>query len=227
MLQTYREFIDLVNQWGFMPFYGKFLPGFPTLQSETLEGQWHTGQDESDPWRWKDRAAAEKALAFGSILGGFKGFVAPALYPHFYAACSPASSPEERYEQGQLSAAGWQVYRLFAAGEVLSTADVRQALGVSQKAGAGQVDAALKDLEKTYVLTVCGNKRKVSAAGQEYGWPANTYQLVRHWAPAAWLQAAGGIRPPEARAAILERGQAIAPGVDVAALGKVLFGQAG
>ncbi len=225
MLRTYAEFLALVNELGFFPFYGRFLPGFPMLQTETTEDQWHTGDRETDPWQWKDRAAEERQLAFGCILGGHKGFIAKQLYPLFYAACHSTISMEERYGRGELSQTAWQLHRLFAGGAVLSTAEIRQALGVTKKEGASQVDATLKELQKGFVITVCGNRRKVSLDGREYGWPANTYCRVTDWTPDGWLDGSDEIDPAEAREQLLDIGCSIAPSGDRQALSKVLFGR--
>lgn len=225
MLKTYDEFILKVNELGFLPFSGRFPEGFPLLQSETTEEQWHTGDPETDPWQWKDRAAQDRELAFGCILGGNKGFVAKRLYPLFYAAFSPAETMDERHDYGELSQATWDLYRLFADGAELSTADVRKALGVTKSTGAGQVDTALKTLQKEYVITVCGNKRKVSFDGLEYGWPANTYCLVEHWAPSGWLDGASETDSSEARSRILDIGCSFGSHIDRAALSKQLFGK--
>ncbi|MGE5654798.1 MAG: hypothetical protein ACM3ZQ_11155, partial [Bacillota bacterium] len=199
MLRTYDEFVARVNELGFLPFHGRFLPGFPMLQAETLEEQWHTGDNETDPWRWKDRAAEEKQLAFGCILGGNKGFIAKRLYPLFYVACHPSISVEERWGRGELSQTSWQLHKLFTGGQDLSTAEIRQALGVTKKQGASQVDTAVKELQKEFVITVCGNRRKVSLDGREYGWPANTYSRVRDWAADGWLDGIEEMDRDEAR----------------------------
>ena len=90
LLNTYDEFIARVEALGFMAL-SPLVPGLPSLGGETAESQWHTGLD-SDPWRWKDRAAEEKRLAYGCILGGHKGFVTRRMYPIFYAAFHPTSS---------------------------------------------------------------------------------------------------------------------------------------
>lgn len=225
MLKTYDEFVARVNDLGFFPFYGRFLNGLPILQLETEEKQWHTGDPETDPWQWKDRAAEEKELAFGCILGGYKGFISRQLYPLFYSACSPADSMEERYDSGELSQTVWELYRLFADGTVLSTAEVRKLLGVTQKSGAGRVDSALKGLQKEFIITVCGNKRKLSLDGLEYGWPANTYCLVENWMPADWLANTEKIDPAEARRRILDIGCSIGNQLDRTALSRLLFGR--
>lgn len=225
MLKTYDEFIARVNELGFLPFHGKFPQGFPMLQSETTEEQWHTGIDATDPWRWKDRAAEERELAFGCILGGQKGFIAKRLYPLFYIACQPSRSMEERYARGELSQTTWQLHKLFAGGSVLSTAEIRTALGVTKKGGASQVDTAMKELQKEFIITVCGNRRKVSSEGREYGWPANTYCRVTDWAPDGWLGDGGEMDPNEARRQLLDIGCSIGTDADRAALSKLLFGK--
>lgn len=223
MLETYDDFIARVEELGFFPFYGKFLDDYPTLQSETMENKWHTGEKETDPWKWKDRAAEEKKLAFGCILGGYKGFISKRLYPLFYAACHPSIEMKERYEKGELSDTSWHLYQMFEIGTVLSTADIRKMLGVTRKSGASKVDNAIKLLQKEFILTVCGNKRKVSFEGAEYGWPSNTYCLVHDWASEGWLDGINDIDPDDARNKILNIGCSIGRNVDRLALSKILF----
>jgi hypothetical protein len=193
------------------------------LQAETAESQWHTGDPETDPWQWKDRAAMEKKLAFGCILGGYKGFISKELYPLFYAACHPAGDAEELYDSGELSHAAWQLYQLLEHDTVLSTADIRKALHVTKKSGASRVDTAVEELQRKFYITVCGNRRKVALNGQEYGWPANTYTRVEDWIPEDWLHCAENIDPEGARSRILDIGCSIGSGIDRQALSKLLF----
>ncbi len=225
MLKTYDEFIARVSELGYFPFYGRFIAGMPTIADETLEAQWHTGDEETDPWQWKDRAAKERKLAFGCILGGYKGFVSQRFYPLFYAACHPAETVEERYANGELSQSAYMLYQLFEGGGELSTADIRKAAGTSKKNGATRTDAAMKHLQKEYLVTVCGNRRRVSLDGQEFGWPANTYCLVTEWAPKGWLDGAADIPARDARRMIVEAGVGFGNGVDAATLARLLFGK--
>ena len=55
LLTTYEDFVARVESLGFMAL-SHLLPGLPSLGDETAESLWHTGLD-TDPWRWKDRAA--------------------------------------------------------------------------------------------------------------------------------------------------------------------------
>jgi len=75
--------------------------------------------------------------------------------------------------------------------------------------GSARVDSRLRALQAAYYITGAGNARKVSRAGQEYGWPAMRYQRVLDWAPESWLTDAPRMRVNEAWEMILDAGLAI------------------
>ena len=220
MLTTYEDFIARVETLGFMPL-SEVLPGLPSLGAETPENLWHTGL-ETDPWRWKDRAAAEKRLAYGCILSGQKGFVTQRMYPVFYAAYHPAQPMPERWAEGTLNQRAWQVWQLFEEAGTLTISAVRQTLGVTRKKGGSAVDRAIEQLQREYYLTIDGSERKISAKGEPYGWPVNRYSRVADWAPAGWLDDAKDWPAAEARAAILDDGVAMSKDVERKDLAKKL-----
>jgi hypothetical protein len=89
---------------------------------------------------------------------------------------------------------------------------VRQTLGASRKQGVSTVEAAFKQLQREYYITVDGNERKVSAKGEFYGWPVSRYRRVVDWAPASWLGSAKDWSAEEARELILDDGVAMSRG---------------
>ena len=220
MLSTYEDFIARVESLGFMAL-SHLLPGLPSLGDETAESLWHTGLD-TDPWRWKDRVAEEKHLAYGCILGGHKGFVTQRMYPIFYAAFHPTLSMPERWAGGTVSQRTWQLWQLFEEKGTLNISQVRQTLGTSRKQGASAVDTAIQQLQREYYITVDGNERKVNAKGEFYGWPVNRYRRVVDWAPAGWLDSAKDWSTEDARELILDDGVAMSDGVNRQDLAKKL-----
>lgn len=221
LLRSYEDFIYRVDELGFMAL-SDILPGFPSLSEETPEENWHTGNTDSDPWRWKDRAAEEKRLAFGCILGGHKGFVAPRMYPVFYKAYHPREHMEERREAGQVSQTAWQLWKLFEEKTLIDTSEIRLELGVTLKKGGSRVDRAIGELQQYYYITVAGNRRKTDRYGQPYGWPANVYDRVENWAPGEWLQLNPDLEQEEARELILANAAALGRKLDIPALKRVL-----
>lgn len=220
LLNTYGEFLSHVENMGALAFSGKFVEGFPKLQDLTVLEQWHTGDQDTDPWQWKDRAAAEHRLAFGCLLAGRKGFISREMYPYFYAACCSEYSIEERFASGEVSRDKMSVYKLFEGGAELTTGEIRRALGVTKKHGASRADAVVASLQSEFLISVCGNRRKIDKDGQEYGWASNAYCLTEIWA-GDWL--CNLPERDEAREHILTH--FASQGVDRQELGKTLFGK--
>ncbi|NLT15852.1 MAG: hypothetical protein GXY05_16125 [Clostridiales bacterium] len=222
MLKTYADFLSCADTCGVMVFSGKFTEGFPNLYDMTAHSQWHTSDPDTDPWQWRDRAAMDKRLAFGNILGGRKGFISPKLYPLFYSACRPDGSMEERWRWGHVKKTVYDVYRLFEEGTPLDTVEIRRRMNVRKSEGASAVDSAVVTLQREFYITVCGNRRKVSFDGTEYGWPANIYCLVDDWA-ADWLKEPL-LPTDEARARILAHITGLNRSIDIKKTKKLLFG---
>jgi hypothetical protein len=220
MLTTYEDFIARVELLGFMAL-SPLLPGFPSLGGETPESLWHTGLD-TDPWRWKDRASEEKRLAYGCILGGYKGFITQRMYPIFFAAFHPIPTMQERWATGIVNQRTFQLWQLFEKEGTLNVSQLRQILGVSRKQGASGLDTSIQQLQQEYYITVDGNIRKISSKGEFYGWPVIRYRRVTDWAPAGWLDSAKDWSVVEARELILDDGISMSDGVNRKDLAKKL-----
>lgn len=221
MLQRYEDFLYRVDELGFMTL-SNVLPGFPSLSEETPKEIWHTGDFETDPWRWKDRAAEEKRMAFGCILGGNKGFVSARMYPLFYKAFQPEEHMEERRESGKVSQTAWKLWQLFEEKTLLNTSDIRHEMGVTAKKGGSKVDTAIQELQQYYYITVAGSRRKLDKLGQPYGWAANVYDKVRNWVPEEWMNGSTGLGREEAIERILDTGVANGNDVTRAELSRML-----
>jgi hypothetical protein len=220
MLANYEQFLERAEQLGYMPF-SHFMLGFPSVSSETPSHIWYTGDDDTDPWRWKDRAAEDKRLAYGCILGGHKGFITGRMYPVFLAAFRQEQSIPERYEAGLVDRMTWRTWQLFEEHRNLETHRLRRLMGVNKQTSS-KVDAILRRLQQEFCITVAGSLQKVSAQGKLYGWRSNIYRMVEDWAPASWLNEANLWSAEEARALILDDGVAMSQGVTRAELARKL-----
>ena len=211
-LTHYQELIDLVEALGFLVM-SEMTPGLPSLASLTRKDSWHTGDPDTDPWQWKDRASSEKKLAYGCILNGQKGFIAERCYSAFYIIYHPHEPMQVRRAEGLIDQTTWLLWNQFEKHGALSTFEVRRLMaGESQQTS--RVDSRLQALQASFYITGAGNARKISRAGQEYGWPAMRYQRVEEWAPETWLSDARGLRSKEAWEIILEAGEAAAATVN-------------
>ena len=220
-LTNYSRFLARVDELGFMPM-SKFLPGFPSLSAETPQSIWFTGDPDTDPWSWKDRAAEDKHVAFGCLLNGHRGFVSASMYPFFFKAFHPREHMEERRAYGLVNPTVWELWRLFEMQPRLSTSEIRRLMGVMHKSGGSKVDGAVKELQRLYYITVAGNRRKTDRFGRPYAWPANLYEKVVDWAPSGWLKPIPGMTVEDAQDEILDRGIEIGVNVSREDLAKKL-----
>ena len=211
-LTSYQDFVEQVNEMGFLPMSG-LTPGLPSLGDLTPDGNWHTGDPDTDPWQWKDRAAREKKLAYGCILNGQKGFVSSQLYAAFYTAFHPPEPMPVRWAEGLVDRTTWSLWNLFEKQSVVNTFEAHRMLA-GNSSSSSRIDSRLQALQAAYYITGAGNARKVSRAGQGYGWPAMRYQRVLDWAPEGWLTDAPGMRVNEAWEIILDAGLAISAAAD-------------
>ncbi|NLM09208.1 MAG: hypothetical protein GX213_00155 [Clostridiaceae bacterium] len=221
LLRKYEDFVNRVDELGFMAL-SDILTGFPSLSSETPKENWHTGNPEIAPWRWKDRAAEEKRLAYGCILGGHKGFVSPRMYSVFYTAFHPKEPMEERRAAGLVSQTVWQLWQLFEEKTMLNTSEIRSEMGVTLKKDGTKVDKAILEMQQYYYITVAGSRQKIDKYGKSYGWPANVYDKVENWVPQEWMKLNSGLSPEEARERILDAGIAISKNINRKELTKTL-----
>ncbi|MFC2028295.1 hypothetical protein ACFLTX_00015 [Chloroflexota bacterium] len=218
MLQTYDAFIARVEAIGFFPF-SQIISGLPSMVAETPKEIWHTGL-ESDPWRWKDRAAEEKRLAYGCILGGHKGFITRRMYPIFYTAYHPFKPMPDRWSTGTINQMTWKIWGLFEETGVLTISQVRKMLGVSRRKGGSAADAAIKILQQEFYITMDGSERKINARGEFYGWPVNRYRRVVDWVSEGWLNTTGQWDAVQAGQSILDEGMAMSVDIDRKVLAK-------
>ncbi len=219
-LLRYSDFLERVDTLGFL-FLTDVLPGFPSVSAETRGKQWHTGESDTDPWQWKDRAAAEKRMAFGCLLGGHKGFIAPWLHADFMRVCQPAGALEERWIDGALRPAVWDLWQLFEQHPVLGSNDLSAYWKATGHKGTSGLDSAIRDLQREFWITVAGNRQKRNRQGEPYGWPHLLYERVDAWRPTSW-PASAEAEVNASRARILAAGKKAAPGIAAQALAKVL-----
>jgi hypothetical protein len=180
---TYDDFIEKVNELGF------FLPvsGFPSASSFIKEGQQWSGKPDLDPWLWKDRAPSDKKLAYTSLCGGRKGFIAPKYYSIFYDAFHPNRTMDERQDAGLLSYYEWKLWNLLSSeGRALGTHEYRKLLGVKTGNGKSALDTAVLNLQLTFEVTLTGPVDMLDKNGIAYNTSVGC-GLIEDWVPEEWM----------------------------------------
>ena len=221
LLMYYQDFIERVDELGFMS-YSNILPGLPSLHNETPKSIWYTGNIDTDPCCWKDRVAGEKKLAYGSIIGGNKGFVSERMYSKFYTAYHMKTSMEESWENGHVSEMTWKLWNLFEKDLKYGTSELRKILGVTPKDGGSRLDKSLTELQHCYYITISKTEQRIDKNGHPYGSPQNVYEKVLNWVPKDWMKDTE-ISEEEARELIIQTVLSMGQNISRNQIEKLLF----
>ena len=193
-IRSYDDFVQDLREAGFS-MGGDRDGGVFTLASFFgPEIRWHTEDAQTDPWEWRIRVLREyRDLAYGKFFFGNGGYITGEWFPCFYAA-RRATAPEdaggrrirfrgtktleEEYEDGNVSREALTIYRLLQEYRELPAHQLRQYGGFAGKEYASAFERALVQLQAGFYISICGQARKVSRKGEEYGWFSSVFCLT-------------------------------------------------
>ena len=72
MIRTQEDLENLIEEWGFVPFFENEIEGF-SIKEQVDPKLWFT--EEDGPWEWKGRIAVKGRCAYGKFFGKKAGFV--------------------------------------------------------------------------------------------------------------------------------------------------------
>ncbi len=80
-LQSMEHLTELINEYGFFPFFISPIPGFSVI--DATPGVWqHDGSD--GPWQWKGPMLRDRNLAYGKFFNRKHGYISMEWFPHFW-----------------------------------------------------------------------------------------------------------------------------------------------
>ena len=185
----YNDFIEKVNKAGFWNQYTNYIDQNIFVYG-TENGQAYSGDYETDTEIWKKRVAQEKKLAYGHFFNGKPGgYIAPCFYSIFIDAFRPRITMEERFKSGKLSKYERDIWNLLnQEGKPLSLSDFRKSMGIlsKDKVMYRKLESALKQLQMTFDITVCGIIEGLYDNGESFSFTG--YDKVDNWVPKEWME---------------------------------------
>jgi len=128
---------------------------------------------------------------------------------------------DDDYFSGNLSHMAKRIYELVEQNGALPVHVIRQEGGFG-KEGKSQFDRAITELQMKLYITMCGNVRKLSMRGEEYGWPSTVFCTVGQFWGESILDQASRITREEAIEKITKQIYALNPDADSRRIGKFI-----
>lgn len=194
---TYEDVKRLVKEIGILPL-SSFIPEHPSLESLTVQEQWHTGL-ETDPWLWRDRLPGDGLAAYGRFFAKKPLLISSELFPLITNLLEDPYSVDERYSDGELSKAAVDVYHAIANNEGIDVKALRTATDLKSKESKNEFDRALIDLQSKADILIAGISERLNANGTKNGWNSACYMTASHWMELHGIEK-NSLPTPEAKA---------------------------
>lgn len=200
IIQTYAEFIGLLNEAGFVTLGGS--GPVLGLNRVTPPENWHTGLADTDPWEWKRLLCERRDGTYTRARGHLAFFISWDWLPSFIAAYTPELPAQERYEMGLVSRDQMAMRALFMERPVWARHEIRSQMPDLKKSALERgLNALMADME----IVISGEAQKLSWDGRPVGWPSCAYERMENWAGARIFEQAMQRNPVEERQKIREQ----------------------
>lgn len=192
---SFGDFVDALHKAGFSLGGGNG-EGVFTLAWQFGESvQAHTENPETDPWEWRMRVLNEcDDIAYSKLFFNKSGYISKEWYPYFLAVRRDSKGFRDAYLSGTISNIAKRIYEIVDHNDVIPLHIIKQE-GNFGKEDKSKFDRAITELQMKMYITMCGNARKLSAKGEEYGWSSTMFCTVeKFWDGSVFDKAAAIMR---------------------------------
>lgn len=172
-VQTWEELIDLVNELGFLPLFKNEVDGL-SAEENTSDLYWWSGDEEQDPWEWRELIARSGQVAYGKFFGKKAGFISKEWFPHFANYRRDGYDFDSRWDEELAPMRQKRIMdRFFEKAEWFSY-ELKQQAGFG-KGGEKNFEGTVTDLQMGGYLLIRDFRRRINRKGAPYGWPISVY----------------------------------------------------
>ncbi len=171
--------------------------------------EWFTGNPDTDPWEWRNRAVTERNdIACAKLFFNKSGYITKPWYPYFLSARrvndEGIKSFEDAYMSGSISHEAKRVYECIETNGHIPAHDIKRLTSFG-KQEQNRFERALVELQRNMYITVCGRQQKISRVGEAYGWHSAVFCMTEEFWGSELFDEAAEIDPHEAEQKITAR----------------------
>jgi hypothetical protein len=172
-IHTVGAAIEYINQIGFLPFFKNDIPGF-SLEEKTVADYWWSGDENKDPWEWREIIARSGEVAYGKFFDKKAGFISKEWFPYFANYRRDGYDFDALWDDEKASLRQKKIMDLFDAENELYSFEVKKKAGFG-KGGEKNFDGTIAKLQMQTYLCVRDFRQKKSKSGAAYGMPVAVY----------------------------------------------------
>jgi hypothetical protein len=172
-IHTVEEAIEYINRIGFLPFFKNDIPRF-SLEERTVSDYWWSGDENKDPWEWREIIARSGEIAYGKFFDKKAGFISKEWFPYFANYRRDGYDFDALWDDEKASLRQKKIMDLFEIENELYSFEVKKKAGFG-KGGEKNFDGTIARLQMQTYLCVRDFRQKKSKSGAAYGMPVAVY----------------------------------------------------
>lgn len=207
-LRSAQDIADLVEKWGFLPFFANRIEGF-SIEEHCPKELWFAA-DVDGPWEWKAPVARLCGGMYGKLFGGKAGFVSRDWLPHLANFRRDGYDFDSRMDEGVAPEKEIYLYKTISdEGRVISRR-LKQLCNYG-KGGNKGFDAVMTSLQMQTYICVSDFVYDRDKLGRPYGWGIAEYATPESLLGDDSVRSAYKFRPSRSYELMFEHLRALLP----------------
>ena len=222
VIKTKSDLINVINEYGFIPFFENSISGFSIEEHISSDCWWHSDTGQWSAWEWKGPVIRECGCAYGKFFENRAVFISREWFPDFANYRRDGYDFDARWDDGLTSYRDKDLYELLAANApVVST--VLKERGNYGKGGRKGFETLITRLQAQAYVLISDFVYPTNKAGRPYGWGLAQYSTPELFFGPSFRETVYDKAPEESRERILQHLKNILPQADEQALNNLLY----
>ena len=214
MIQSKSDLIELINEYGFLPFFENSIEGFSIEEHITPDCWWHSDTGEWSAWEWKGPVIRETGCAYGKFFEKKACYISPEWFLDFANYRRDGYDFDSRFDDGLAAYRDKRLYDLVADNAPIISKKLKE-LGNYKKGGEKGFDTVMNRLQAQCYVTISDFVYMKNKKGEPYGWGVAEYSTPEVFMGSGFKSKVYGRTPRESYDRILSHFCELFPNTDI------------
>lgn len=214
LIQSKSDLIELISEYGFLPFFENSIEGFSIEEHITPDCWWHSDTGEWSAWEWKGPVIRETGCAYGKFFEKKACYISPEWFLDFANYRRDGYDFDARFDDGLASYRDKRLYDLVADNAPIISKKFKE-LGNYKKGGEKGFDTVMNRLQAQCYITISDFVYMKNKKGEPYGWGVAEYSTPEVFMGSGFKDRVYGRTPEESYERILSHFCGLFPNTDI------------
>lgn len=221
IIKSKSELVEVINEYGFFPFFANSIEGFSIEEHISPECWWHSDTGEWSAWEWKGPVIRETGCAYGKFFEKKACYISPEWFPDFANYRRGGYDFDARFDDGLASYRDKRLYELVSGNAPVLSKKLKE-LGDYRKGGNKGFDTIMNRLQAQCYVTISDFVYLRNKRGKPYGWGVAQYSTPEAFMGEGFTDRVYRCTPEESYEKLLDHFCGLFPDTDLKVIKKFI-----